>query len=230
MSRFRLARLSPIAVNLSDPNRPDLPPGSYRRRTLAAPAASHTRKQKQKRYSNPVPSLFDPIQLGDLHLPNRIIMAPLTRLRGTPDHVATPIMAEYYRQRASAGLILTEGTPVSAMGVGYSQVPGIWSPQQTEAWKPIPAAVHAAGGHIFAQIWHVGRISDPVFLSGMAPVAPSAIAASGHVSLLRPQRPFVTPRELRLEEMTAVDKELRTDAANAQAAGFDGVEIHGANG
>ena len=157
-------------------------------------------------------------------------MAPLTRLRGTPDHVATPIMAEYYRQRASAGLILTEGTPVSAMGVGYSQVPGIWSPQQTEAWKPIPAAVHAAGGHIFAQIWHVGRISDPVFLSGMAPVAPSPIAASGNVSLLRPQRPFVTPRELRLEEITAVVEEFRTAAANARTAGFDGVELHGANG
>lgn len=177
-----------------------------------------------------MPSLFDPIQLGDLLVPNRIIMAPLTRLRGTPDHVPTSIMAEYYQQRASAGLILSEGTPVSAMGVGYSQVPGIWSQQQVEAWKPITAAVHAASGRIFAQIWHVGRISDPVFLSGMAPVAPSPIAASGHVSLLRPQRPFVTPRELRLEEVTAVVEEFRTAAANAKAAGFDGVELHGANG
>lgn len=177
-----------------------------------------------------MPSLFDPLQLGDLHLPNRIIMAPLTRLRGTPDHVPTPIMAEYYRQRASAGLILSEGTPVSPMGVGYTQVPGIWSNEQAEAWKPVTAAVHTAGGRIFAQIWHVGRVSDPVFLSGHAPVAPSAIAATGHVSLLRPQRPFVTPRELRTEEVVSVIEDFRNAAANAKAAGFDGVELHGANG
>lgn len=177
-----------------------------------------------------MPTLFDPLQLGDLHLPNRIIMAPLTRLRGTPDHIATPIMAEYYRQRASAGLILSEGTPVSPMGVGYTQVPGIWSQEQAEAWKPVTAAVHAAGGRIFAQIWHVGRISDPVFLSGHAPVAPSPIAAPGHISLLRPMRPFVTPRELRTEEVHGVVEEFRNAASNAKAAGFDGVELHGANG
>lgn len=180
--------------------------------------------------TDPVPSLFDALQLGDLRLPNRIIMAPLTRLRGTPDHIATPIMAEYYAQRASAGLILSEGTPISPMGVGYSQVPGIWSQQQVEAWKPVTAAVHAAGGRIFSQIWHVGRVSDPVFLSGMAPVAPSPIAPSGHVSLLRPQRPFVTPRELRTEEIADIVGEFRIAAANAKAAGFDGVELHGANG
>ena len=177
-----------------------------------------------------MPSLFDPLQLGDLHLPNRIVMAPLTRLRGTPDHVPTPIMAEYYRQRASAGLIISEGIPVSPMGVGYTQVPGIWSQEQVESWKPVTAAVHAAGGRIFAQIWHVGRISDPVFLSGQAPVAPSAIAAPGHVSHLRPMRPFVTPRELRTEELPGIAEEFRRAAANARAAGFDGVELHGANG
>lgn len=177
-----------------------------------------------------MPTLFDPLQLGDLRLPNRIVMAPLTRLRGTPDHVPTPIMAEYYRQRATAGLILSEGTPVSPMGVGYTQVPGIWSSQQTEAWKPVTAAVHAAGGHIFAQIWHVGRVSDPVFLSGQSPLAPSAIAATGHVSLLRPVRPFVTPRELRTEEIPQIVEQFRNAASNAKAAGFDGVELHGANG
>ena len=177
-----------------------------------------------------MPSLFDPLQLGDLHLPNRIVMAPLTRLRGTPDHVPTPIMAEYYAQRASAGLILSEGTPVSPAAVGYTQVPGIWSSQQTEAWKPVTAAVHAAGGRIFSQIWHVGRISDPVFLSGQAPVAPSPIAPSGHVSHLRPVRPFVTPRELRIEELAGIVDEFRNAAANAKSAGFDGVELHGANG
>lgn len=177
-----------------------------------------------------MPSLFDPIQLGDLHLPNRIFMAPLTRLRGTPDHIPTPLMIEYYTQRASAGLIISEGTPVDPMGVGYANVPGIWSLQQVEAWKPVTAAVHNAGGHIFAQIWHVGRISDPEFLNGQLPVAPSAIAASGTVSLLRPQRPFPTPRALELGEIKGVVEAFRRGAQNAQSAGFDGVELHGANG
>ena len=180
--------------------------------------------------ANHIPNLLDPIQVGDLQLPNRVIMAPLTRLRGTVDHIATPIIAEYYAQRASAGLIISEGTPVDPLGVGYAQVPGIWSKEQTEAWKPITKAVHNAGGRIFAQIWHVGRISDPVFLNGQTPVAPSAIAAVGHVSHLRPERPFVTPRALTLEEVKGVVEAFRRGAQNAQTAGFDGVEIHGANG
>jgi len=177
-----------------------------------------------------VPNLLDPIQVGDLHLPNRVFMAPLTRLRGTPDHIPTPIMIDYYTQRAGAGLIISEGTPVDPMGVGYANVPGIWSQSQVEAWKPITAAVHNAGGHIFAQIWHVGRISDPGFLNGQLPVAPSAIAASGTVSLLRPQRPFVTPRALETSEVKDVVEAFRRGAQNAQVAGFDGVELHGANG
>jgi 2,4-dienoyl-CoA reductase-like NADH-dependent reductase (Old Yellow Enzyme family) len=176
------------------------------------------------------PSLFDPIQLGDLHLPNRIFMAPLTRLRATPDHIPTPIMVDYYIQRATAGLILSEATPIDPMGVGYANVPGLWSQQQVEAWKPITAAVHNAGGHIYSQIWHVGRISDPEFLNGQLPVAPSAITASGTVSLLRPQRPFVTPRALEISEIKGVIEAFRRGAQNAQAAGFDGVELHGANG
>ena len=180
--------------------------------------------------ANSTPNLLDPLQLGDLLLPNRVIMAPLTRLRGTVDHIPTPIIAEYYAQRASAGLILSEGTPVEPMGVGYAQVPGIWSKQQTEAWKPITSAVHNAGGRIFAQIWHVGRISDPVFLNGELPIAPSPIAASGHVSLLRPEKNFVTPRALALEEIPGIVEAFRRGAENAQAAGFDGVHIHGANG
>ena len=174
--------------------------------------------------------LLQPIKIGDLDLPNRIIMAPLTRLRGTLDHVPTPIMAEYYWQRASAGLIITEGTPVSPMGVGYHQVPGIWSPQQVEAWKPVTDAVHEAGGRIFCQIWHVGRISDPVFLDGQLPVAPSPIAPAGHVSLIRPLKNFVTPRELTLAEIKSTIEDFRRGAENAKAAGFDGVELHGANG
>ncbi len=177
-----------------------------------------------------MPNLLDPIQVGDLHLPIRVIMAPLTRLRGTTDNMPTPIMVEYYTQRASAGLIISEGTPVSPMGVGYAQVPGIWSEQQIAAWKPITAAIHAHGGRIFQQIWHVGRISDPIFLHGELPVAPSAIAASGHVSLVRPEKPFVTPRALETREIPGIVQQFRRAAENSQSAGFDGVEIHGANG
>jgi 2,4-dienoyl-CoA reductase-like NADH-dependent reductase (Old Yellow Enzyme family) len=176
------------------------------------------------------PSLFDPIQVGDLHFPNRIFMAPLTRLRGTPDHIPTPIMVDYYTQRATAGLIISEGIPIDPLGVGYANVPGLWSQQQVEAWKPVTKAVHDKGGHIFAQIWHVGRISDPEFLGGQLPVAPSAIAATGTVSLLRPQRSFVTPRALETNEIKGVVEAFHRGAQNAQAAGFDGVELHGANG
>jgi 2,4-dienoyl-CoA reductase-like NADH-dependent reductase (Old Yellow Enzyme family) len=177
-----------------------------------------------------MPSLFDPIRVGDLDLPNRIFMAPLTRLRGTPDHIPTPIIAEYYAQRATAGLIISEGTPIDPLGVGYANVPGLWSKEQVDAWKPVTAAVHNAGGHIFSQIWHVGRISDPEFLNGEFPVAPSAIAAAGTVSLLRPQRPFVTPRALELPEIEGIIEAFRRGAQNAQLAGFDGVALHGANG
>ena len=177
-----------------------------------------------------MPSLFDPVVLGDLALPNRILMAPLTRLRAGPTHQPNAMMAEYYRQRATAGLIITEGTPVTPMGVGYAGVPGIWSAEQVEGWKPITKAVHEAGGRIVMQIWHVGRISDPTFLNGALPVAPSAIAAKGHVSLIRPEKEYVTPRALETEEVTGVVEAFRKGAQNAQAAGFDGVEIHGANG
>jgi 2,4-dienoyl-CoA reductase-like NADH-dependent reductase (Old Yellow Enzyme family) len=168
--------------------------------------------------------------LSRLLEPNRVIMAPLTRLRGTVDHKPTPIMVEYYRQRASAGLILTEGTPVSPMGVGYAQVPGIWSQEQAELWKPVTTAVHEAGGRIFAQIWHVGRVSDPLFLNGKQPVSSSPIAPAGTVSHVRPQKPFETPHALSTDEVKEVVEEFRNGAKNAKDAGFDGVEIHGANG
>jgi 2,4-dienoyl-CoA reductase-like NADH-dependent reductase (Old Yellow Enzyme family) len=174
--------------------------------------------------------LFEPLQVGALTLPNRVVMAPLTRLRGTVDHLPTPVMVEYYRQRASAGMIVTEGTPVSPMGVGYAQVPGIWSREQTELWKPITAAVHEAGGRILAQIWHVGRVSDSSFLGGKQPVAPSAIAAPGTVTLIRPKKEFEVPRALTLQEIKHVIEEFHQGAKNAKEAGFDGVEIHGANG
>ena len=174
--------------------------------------------------------LLEPLKVGALQLPNRVVMAPLTRLRGTVDHLPTPVMVEYYRQRASAGLIISEGTPISPMGVGYAQVPGIWSKEQVELWKPITAAVHEAGGRIFSQIWHVGRVSDPSFLGGKAPVAPSAIAPPGTVTLIRPKKEFETPRALGTNEMKGVVEEFYQGAKNAKEAGFDGVEIHGANG
>jgi 2,4-dienoyl-CoA reductase-like NADH-dependent reductase (Old Yellow Enzyme family) len=175
--------------------------------------------------------LFDPIRIGDLDLPNRVIMAPLTRQRAVGDgRVPNALMAEYYAQRASAGLILSEATSVTPQGVGYANTPGIWSDEQVEGWKLVTKAVHDAGGRIFIQLWHVGRISDPVFLNGESPVAPSPIAPEGHVSLVRPKRGFVTPRALELTEIPGVVAAYRKGAENAKAAGFDGVEIHGANG
>jgi 2,4-dienoyl-CoA reductase-like NADH-dependent reductase (Old Yellow Enzyme family) len=177
-----------------------------------------------------MPGLFDPLRVGELDLPNRILMAPLTRARATDERVPTPLMRDYYVQRASAGLILSEATSVSPVGVGYANTPGIWSEAQVEGWRAVTAGVHAAGGRIFLQLWHVGRISDPSFLDGMPPVAPSAIAAKGNVSLLRPQRPYPLPRALATEELAGVVEGYRTGAENAQKAGFDGVEIHGANG
>lgn len=175
--------------------------------------------------------LFDPIRVGDLELPNRVIMAPLTRSRAIGGgRVPNALMAQYYVQRASAGLILSEATAVTPQGVGYADTPGIWSDEQVAGWKMVTDAVHAAGGRIFLQLWHVGRISDPVFLDGALPVAPSAIAAQGHVSLVRPKRAYVTPRALETEEIPGIVAAYRKGAENAKLAGFDGVEIHGANG
>jgi 2,4-dienoyl-CoA reductase-like NADH-dependent reductase (Old Yellow Enzyme family) len=175
-------------------------------------------------------TLFDPITIGDLRLPNRIIMAPLTRSRAGDSRIPNHLMAEYYAQRASAGLILSEATVVSPMGIGYARTPGIWSPEQVEGWKLTTRAVHEAGGRIFLQLWHVGRVSDPGFLNGALPVAPSAVAAQGNVSLVRPATPFVTPRALDRKEIPGIIEAFRRGAENAQLAGFDGVELHGANG
>ncbi|MBY0378579.1 MAG: alkene reductase, partial [Gammaproteobacteria bacterium] len=174
--------------------------------------------------------LFSPLQVGDLLLPNRMIMAPLTRCRSSEGRVPNALMAKYYAQRASAGLITTEATSISPMGVGYPRTPGIWSEAQVQGWKLVTDAVHAAGGKIILQLWHVGRISDPAYLKGALPMAPSAIAAQGHVSLLRPITPYVTPRAIALAEIPGIVEEYRLAAINAQQAGFDGVEIHGANG
>jgi 2,4-dienoyl-CoA reductase-like NADH-dependent reductase (Old Yellow Enzyme family) len=175
-------------------------------------------------------SLFDPLQAGAFRLKNRIVLAPLTRCRSSAGRVPNAMMREYYVQRASAGLLLSEATSISPMGVGYPDTPGIWSEEQVAAWKPITEAVHAAGGTILLQLWHVGRVSHPDYLDGALPVAPSAIAPKGHVSLLRPKRDYVVPRALDLSEIPGIIADYRRGAENAKRAGFDGVEIHGANG
>ncbi len=176
-------------------------------------------------------ALLFPIKIGDLELPNRIFMAPLTRCRAIGGgRVPNELMKEYYLQRASAGLIFSEATAISPMGVGYPDTPGIWSQEQIEGWKSITDAVHKAGGKMLLQLWHVGRISDPIYLNGKLPVAPSAIQPSGHVSLVRPEKSFVTPRALELSEIPGIIEEYRQGALNAKIAGFDAVEIHGANG
>lgn len=175
-------------------------------------------------------TLFDPLKLGALTLKNRIVMAPLTRSRAGEDRVPNDLMAEYYGQRASAGLILTEATSVTPQGVGYADTPGIWSDAQVEGWTRITQAVHEKGGLIFLQLWHVGRISAPLFLNGELPVAPSAIRPAGHVSLVRPKQDYVTPRALETDEIAGVIEAYRKGAENAKRAGFDGVELHAANG
>src|ERR1700685_3371443 len=178
-----------------------------------------------------MPTLFDPVAVGDLRLPNRILMAPLTRNRSSgPGRIPTLLMRDYYVQRASAGAILSEATSVTPLGVGYPHTPGVWSQEQTEGWRVVTDGVHKAGGRILLQLWHVGRISDPFYHDGAAPVAPSAIAPKGNVSLIRPQRAYVAPRALKTEELADIVEAYRRGAQNAKTAGFDGVEIHGANG
>lgn len=175
--------------------------------------------------------LLSPFSLGDLTCSNRIIMAPLTRSRCVDDRrIPNELMKEYYLQRSSAGLILTEATSISPMGVGYARTPGIWSREQIDGWKKITEALHKKGTKIFLQLWHVGRVSDPMFLNGEKPVAPSAIAPKGKVSLVRPEKQFETPRELATQEVAQIVQDYKQAAINAKEAGFDGVEIHAANG
>jgi 2,4-dienoyl-CoA reductase-like NADH-dependent reductase (Old Yellow Enzyme family) len=174
--------------------------------------------------------LLQPVKIGVWDLPNRIVMAPLTRCRASAGRVPNTMMAQYYRQRAAVGLILAEATSISPMGVGYPDTPGLWSTEQVAGWKLVTEAVHAAGGKILAQLWHVGRISDPIYLDGRLPVAPSAVQPEGHVTLVHPRKPYVTPRALELAEIPEIIEDYRKAAQNAMEAGFDGVEIHGANG
>ena len=175
-------------------------------------------------------SLFDPIQLGAIHAPNRILMAPLTRGRSTRAHVPTEIMQTYYAQRAGAGLIITEATGISQQGLGWPYAPGLWTDEQTEAWKPVTEAVHKAGGRIMAQIWHMGRLVHPSYLGGAAPVSSSPTTAPSHAYTYGGKQPYTEARALRLDEIPALLDDYAKATRNAIAAGFDGVQIHAANG
>jgi N-ethylmaleimide reductase len=174
--------------------------------------------------------LFLPYRLGNIELTNRLVMAPMTRSRALEHNVPNPLAATYYAQRASAGLIVSEATQVSLQGVGYMRTPGIHSAEQVAGWTRITEAVHRAGGKIFLQLWHVGRISHPDFHGGELPVAPSAIAAQGQVFTAKGPQQMVTPRALTLAELPGIVEQFRRGAENAKEAGFDGVELHGANG
>lgn len=176
-------------------------------------------------------NILSPIRIGPYDLPNRVIMAPMTRSRAGEGNAPTELAATYYTQRSSAGLIISEATQISPQGVGYPFTPGIHSPAQIEAWKQVTTAVHAQGSRIFLQLWHVGRISHPSLQpEGALPVAPSAIRPEGQAWTLQGMLPFVTPRALELSEIAGVIDDYRQAAANAKTAGFDGVEIHAANG
>ncbi|HWG04235.1 MAG TPA: alkene reductase [Beijerinckiaceae bacterium] len=178
-----------------------------------------------------MPTLFDPIQVGDLSLPNRIFMAPMTRSRASDDGVPTEPVPLYYSQRAGAGLIVSEATNVSAMAKGYDRTPGMFTDAQVAGWRKVTDAVHAAGGRIFSQLFHTGRVAVPDLLpEGAEPVAPSAIAINGKNYTDAGPKPFVVPRPLGTEEIPAIAAEFAAAAKRALAAGFNGVELHAASG
>lgn len=175
-------------------------------------------------------ALFEPVTVGSLTLPNRVVMAPMTRRRCGADNIPHPLSAEYYAQRAGAGLVITEACLVSASGAGIPGSPGIYTQAQAQAWRRVADAVHAKGGRIFMQLWHAGRFSDPLFLGGALPVAPSAVAIAGEIQTPQGTHVFVTPRALEMGEMEGIIQTYRDAATLARSAGMDGVEIHAAQG
>jgi N-ethylmaleimide reductase len=175
-------------------------------------------------------NLFDPYNLSGLSLPNRIVMSPMTRTRATEDDVATDLLREYYVQRASAGLIITECTEVSDQGHGIIRAPGIHRPDQIKGWQSVTEGVHKAGGRIYLQIWHCGRVAHPEMRGGLMPVGPSPIPATGDFFLPRGRVEFPIPRQLETSEIPGIVATFAQATRNAQEAGFDGVELHGANG
>jgi N-ethylmaleimide reductase len=183
--------------------------------------------------------LFSPVTMGKLELANRVVMAPLTRARAGEDHVPGPVMAQYYAQRASCGLIVSEATAVDPLGMGWYRAPGIWNADMVSGWRLVTEAVHRASGLIVAQLWHMGRLVLPDYIGGQQPIGPSAIAGEGETfaprpagdtSLFLPMKPYVVPRKMDQADIDRVVEAYGQAAANALAAGFDGVEIHGANG
>lgn len=176
-----------------------------------------------------MPSLFDPVRFGAIDLPNRILMAPLTRGRATREAVPTPVMAEYYAQRASAGLIVSEATGISREGLGWPSAPGLWSDSQVEGWKPVTEAVHEAGGRMVAQLWHMGRLVHPD-LGGGQPVSASATTAPDFAHTYEGKKPYVEARAATADDIKRIIGDYANAARNAIAAGFDGVQVHGANG
>jgi N-ethylmaleimide reductase len=175
-------------------------------------------------------SLFEPIAFGAIAAPNRIMMAPLTRGRGTRTHVPTPLMGAYYSQRASAGLIISEATGITQQGLGWPGAPGLWSDEQVTAWKPIVRAVHDGGGRIVAQLWHMGRLVHPDYLGGAQPVSASATTAPGHAHTYEGTKPYAESRALEVHEIKKIIGDYKLAAEHAMAAGFDGVQLHAANG
>ncbi|MFN3468571.1 MAG: alkene reductase [Novosphingobium sp.] len=184
-------------------------------------------------------SLFRPLDLGSLTLPNRVIMAPLTRARASIDNVPSALMGQYYAQRADCGLIVSEATAVDPLGMGWYRVPGIWNEDQVRGWQGVTSAVHDAGGRIFCQLWHMGRLVLPDYIGGAQPIGPSAIAGAGETMAppppgyaggFLPMKPYVVPREMTAQDIAQVIEAYGRGAANALRAGFDGVEIHAANG
>jgi N-ethylmaleimide reductase len=173
--------------------------------------------------------ILRPVTVGDLHLPNRIVMAPLTRSRSNEAGVPPDFAIDYYAQRADAGLIITEATNISPQARGYAMTPGIWSPEQVEAWTRVTRAVHRRDGRIFLQLWHTGRISHPDLHGGALPVAPSAIKPEGQAFTNEGLKDHVTPRALETDEIPGIIEDYRHAAQCAKDAGFDGVEIHSAN-
>jgi len=175
-------------------------------------------------------SLFDAVSVGDLRLANRIVMAPLTRGRAGDSRTPNPLMAEYYAQRASAGLIISEGTAISKRAYGWGGSPGIYTKAHVEGWKQVTDAVHRKNGRIFLQLWHTGRVSHPLFQDGVTPIAPSAVAANGDAYTPAGKKPYVTPRPMTQEDIAATVEEYARATELSKEAGFDGVEIHAANG
>ena len=174
--------------------------------------------------------IFSSFKLGEIELKNRMVMAPMTRCRSVAGNTPHPVAATYYAQRVSAGLIISEATQVSPQGVGYVRTPGIHSVEQAAGWRKVTESVHRVGGKIFLQLWHVGRVSHPDFHNGALPVAPSALPLEGESITPLGKKKFVVPRALELKEIPGIVEQYRKGAENAKAAGFDGVEVHGANG